>query len=70
MDKKQELEDIFTIFHDGIIEGFKIESDTIHLKICTEYLAELIDEAKTVFKQYAEQFSVFRRLLNASRRFK
>lgn len=35
-----------------------------------EDLAELIDEAKTVFKQYAGQFSVFRRLLNASRHFK
>jgi len=35
-----------------------------------EDLAELIDEAKTIFKQYAEQFSKFRRLLNASRFFK
>ena len=44
MKRKQELEDIFAIFHDGIIEDFKIESDKVELKICIEYLAELLDE--------------------------
>jgi hypothetical protein len=36
------MEDIFSIFHDGYIDDFKIESNRIDLKIGTQYLAELI----------------------------
>ena len=44
MSKIQDIEDIFSIFHDGFIEGYQIDSDTVDLKIGIQYLAELIDE--------------------------
>ncbi len=44
MSKIQDIEDIFSIFHDGFIESYQIDSDTVDLKIGIQYLAELIDE--------------------------
>jgi hypothetical protein len=41
--KKQEIEDIFSIFHDGGIESYSIISDAIHLKIGIQYLAHIIN---------------------------
>ncbi len=44
MNKIQEIENIFSIFHDGYIDTFKIESNRIDLKISMQYLAELIND--------------------------
>lgn len=49
MSKIQDIEDIFSIFHDGFIEGYQIDSDTVDLKIGIHYLAELIDEKYEYF---------------------
>lgn len=44
MSKIQDIEDVFSIFHDGYIEDYQIDSDTVDLKIGIQYLAELIDK--------------------------
>ncbi|MFT5567878.1 MAG: hypothetical protein ACI81Y_002835 [Glaciecola sp.] len=44
MNKTQDIKDIFSMFHDGYIDSFKIENNRIDLKIGIQYLAELIDE--------------------------
>lgn len=44
INKIQVIEDIFSIFHDGYIEDYQIDSDTVDLKIGIQYLAELIDK--------------------------
>ncbi len=44
MNTAQDLEAIFGIFHDGVIDGATIQADLVELKIEILYLAELIDE--------------------------
>lgn len=39
----QELADIFTIFHDGVIEDFQIDENNLYLTIGCVYLAELVN---------------------------
>ena len=44
MTKIQEIENIFSIFHDGYVDDFNIQGSQVDLKIGIQYLAELIDD--------------------------
>jgi len=41
--QKQDMADVFSIFHDGSIEEYKVEKESIFLKIYCQYLAKNIN---------------------------
>ena len=44
MSKKQEIEELFNILHDGVIETAKLTNSDLKLTIDIQYLAELINK--------------------------
>lgn len=47
--QKQDMEDVFSIFHDGVVEEYEIERENLTLKVYCQYLAELINPSYDFF---------------------
>jgi len=47
--QKQDMADVFSVFHDGMIEEHKIEDDNLILKIYCQYLAKDINSSYEFF---------------------